>query len=52
MYEIAASFRAAGLPEGFHAGAAEVYRRLSGFKDQSPPELAEVIGALLADAIQ
>ena len=28
MDEIAASFRAAGLPEGFHKAAAEIYRRI------------------------
>lgn len=33
MEEIAASFAAAGLPPGFHLGAAEIYRRLDQFKD-------------------
>jgi hypothetical protein len=27
MEEIAASFRTAGLPDGFHEAAAEIYRR-------------------------
>ncbi len=33
MEEIAATFEAAGLPDGFHRAAAEVYRRLEQFKD-------------------
>lgn len=47
MEEIAASFEAAGLPAGFHLAAAEIYRRLEGFKDAAkPPALAEVTAAL------
>ena len=47
MEEIAASFEAAGLPAGFHLGAAEIYRRLADFKDAAkPPALAEVTAAL------
>ena len=47
MEEIAASFEAAGLPGGFHRAAADLYRRLEGFKDgATPPTLAEVIEAL------
>ncbi|HKC54035.1 MAG TPA: DUF1932 domain-containing protein [Burkholderiales bacterium] len=46
MEEIAASFEAAGLPGGFHLAAADLYRRLEGFKDGAgPPALAEVIAA-------
>lgn len=33
MDEIAATFGAAGLPDGFHRAAAEVYRRLERFRD-------------------
>src|SRR5919206_499499 len=33
MHEIAATFRGAGLPGGFHDAAAEVYERLAMFKD-------------------
>lgn len=33
MEEIAATFADAGLPDGFHQAAAEVYRRLAAFKD-------------------
>lgn len=48
MEEIAASFDAAGLPAGFHLAAADIYRRLEGFKDAAtPPALAEVKAALL-----
>ncbi len=48
MEEIAATFDGAGLPGDFHQGAAEVYRRLSVFKDapETPP-LEEVLAALL-----
>src|SRR5258706_3269243 len=46
MEEIAASFEAAGLPGGFHLAAADLYRRLEGFKDGAgPPALAEGIAA-------
>ena len=48
MEEIAASFEAAGLPAGFHLAAADIYRRLEGFKDApGPPALSEVKAALL-----
>ena len=46
MEEIAASFEAAGLPGGFHLAAADLYRRLEGFKDgTTAPALAEVTAA-------
>ncbi len=46
MEEIATSFEAAGLPGGFHLAAADLYRRLEGFKDGAgPPALTEVIAA-------
>ena len=48
MDEIAASFAAAGLPDGFHRAAGEVYRRLEGFRDRAtPPSMAEVTEAML-----
>ena len=51
MEEIAASFAAAGLPDGFHLAAAEIYQRLSAFKDSAaPPALDEVAAALRAAA--
>jgi len=48
MREIAATFEAAGLPGGFHQGAADVYTRLAAYKDcDPPPELTEIIETLL-----
>ena len=48
MHEIAATFHAAGLPDGFHQAAAEVFRRLAGFKDSSsPPDIETVLEVLL-----
>jgi 3-hydroxyisobutyrate dehydrogenase-like beta-hydroxyacid dehydrogenase len=46
MEEIAAAFAGAGLPAGFHEAAAEIYRRLSGYKDSPPPSVWEVASAL------
>ena len=51
MDEIAETFRAAGLPGGFHEGAAEVYSRLAHLKDAEPvPGLDAILAALLAAA--
>lgn len=48
MDEIAASLAGAGLPDGFHKGAADAYRRMAGFKDASDPvQLEQVLAALL-----
>ena len=48
MYEIASTFRDAGLPDGFHDAAAEIYNRMAGFKDANQtPRLGDVIRALL-----
>jgi 3-hydroxyisobutyrate dehydrogenase-like beta-hydroxyacid dehydrogenase len=48
MEEIAATFSAAGLPGDFHAAAANVYRRLAGFKDAATtPAIEDVLEALL-----
>ncbi len=48
MHEIAATFRGAGLPGGFHQAAAEVYERLAGFKDHDePPAIETVLDVLL-----
>ena len=46
MEEIAATYAAVGLPDGFHKGAAEIYRRMAGYKDGPTPSLAEVLRAL------
>ena len=43
MEEIADTFAQAGLPDGFHRSAAQVYARMHGFKDNvDAPTLAEV----------
>ena len=44
--EIAATFAADGLPDGFGRAAAEIYERLAGFKDASGTTLHAVIEAL------
>jgi 3-hydroxyisobutyrate dehydrogenase-like beta-hydroxyacid dehydrogenase len=46
MEEIAATYAAVGLPDGFHQAAAEIYRRMSIYKDGPTPSLAEVLRAL------
>ena len=48
MEEIASTFDASGLPDGFHLAAADLYRRIAGFKGASPlPPVDDVIEALL-----
>ena len=47
LNEIAASFAAHGLPDGFGAAAAVVYDRLAGFKDTNGVSVDAVIDALL-----
>ena len=50
MDEIATTFRAAGLPGGFHEAAAEIYRRMEGLeKSTTVPPLGEVLAALRKD---
>ena len=50
MDEIADAFAAAGVPDGFHRGAADVYRRLDRFKDASElPSLAELVDDVRRD---
>ena len=47
MEENAATFAAAGLPDGFSAAAADIYRRLSGYKDsQTLPGMREIAAVL------
>ena len=47
MREIESTFRAAGIPDGFHAASAEIYHRMADFKDASQqPELDDVLRAL------
>ena len=47
MEEIAATFKSVGLPDGFHSAAAEIYMRLSDYKDSPLPELDDVLSSLL-----
>jgi hypothetical protein len=48
MEEVRATLEQAGLPGGFHAAAAEIYRRMAHFKGLSVlPPLKEVLVALL-----
>lgn len=50
MEEIAATFASAGLPDGFHKAAAEIYHRTAGFKDSPEhPPLEAVLAALIID---
>lgn len=49
MEEIAATLRSAGLPDGFHLAAAEVYRRMASFKDLNKiPSIEDVIQTLIS----
>jgi hypothetical protein len=48
MNEIAATFAAAGLPDGFHVAAAEIWRRLSSYKDAQKPSVDDVVAVLAA----
>ncbi len=48
MKEIASTFREAGLPDGFHQTAADIYHRMANFKDSAEiPLLNDVLKALL-----
>lgn len=50
MQEIAATFKGAGLPGGFHEAAADVFERLEEFKDHTEtPAIEAVLKALLRD---
>jgi 3-hydroxyisobutyrate dehydrogenase-like beta-hydroxyacid dehydrogenase len=47
MDEISATLEAAGLPGGFHAAAADLYRRLFQFKDDTSVSLELILNSLL-----
>ncbi len=50
LLEIASTFENVGLPSGFHEAAAEIYRRMAGFKDLSEtPTLNHVLKSLLKE---
>jgi 3-hydroxyisobutyrate dehydrogenase-like beta-hydroxyacid dehydrogenase len=47
MEEIASTFAAFGLPDGFANSAAEVYRRMAGFKNTTDTSIADVIKTII-----
>ena len=50
MREIASTLREAGLPNGFHESAAEIYYRMAGFKNSTAvPSIKEVIKSLIKE---
>ncbi len=49
MEEIAATFDQAGVPSEFFLAAAEIYMRISEFKNTPAPSMQEVVSALLAN---
>jgi 3-hydroxyisobutyrate dehydrogenase-like beta-hydroxyacid dehydrogenase len=50
MDEIADALAATGLPDGFHRSAADLYRRLDGFKDAAAvPSLADLVRSARRD---
>ncbi len=51
MAEIAASFGAHALPDGFGIAAADVYERLAGFKDSADTPLSAVVDALIHPSV-
>lgn len=48
MREIASTFAASHLPNGFHDGAAQVYDRLAAFKDEPPTPTEDLVASLLS----
>jgi len=47
MQEVAQTFAAAGLPDGFHQGAAQTYQRMAGLKGLPPAQLELVLRHIL-----
>ena len=47
MEQIATTFKSVGIPDGFHTAAAEIYSRLSDYKNQPLPELDDVLSKIL-----
>lgn len=53
MDEIADTFRAAGVPDGFHHAAADIYRRMTVFTGSPElPPLEDVLQTLLQNAVE
>jgi 3-hydroxyisobutyrate dehydrogenase-like beta-hydroxyacid dehydrogenase len=51
MDEIAATFAADGLPDGFHRASSELYRRMASYKDAAvPPSIEDVAKTLLRES--
>jgi 3-hydroxyisobutyrate dehydrogenase-like beta-hydroxyacid dehydrogenase len=51
MDEIAATFADVDLPDGFHKGAGDVYRRMASYKDApAPPSMEDVAKTLLKES--
>ena len=49
MEEIAETFATAGLPDGFHRAAADIYRGMTDYRDAAiPPSVEEVAARILA----
>lgn len=46
MREIAATFEASDLPQGFHEAAAELYERMAGLKDIADADIEDVLAAI------
>ena len=49
MREIATTFQHAGLPDGFHIGAADLYERLGELKDRQDVTIEDVIRSLVRE---
>lgn len=49
MREIAATFEAAALPDGFHQAAADIYARMANLKDVKDADINAALTALLRD---
>ena len=48
MHEIGDTFASAGLPDGFHRAAADVYARMAGFHEtETVPTLEDVVAAVV-----
>ena len=48
MREIAATFTAAGLPDDFHLGAAQIYEAMADLRDQSGISLQQAVACIVA----
>ena len=50
MHEIADTFLQAELPDGFHRAAADIYARMTEFKDNPPQNISQLLEALRSTA--